>query len=252
MTEICHASNAKDLRSAIIAACAMLLTFAAVAVPVPLYAEYKIALGLTDADIRRPWFPSHRRAHDVVHRRIAFDAFVAGRFVAAALLFGSLACALYIWLPNGAALQIARMVQGGIVRSHHERDLGFHADCTRNAIAPSAPPSGTGCLIGGMMIGSLGIGIYATFFSRLYPHVRRAHRADDAQRSPASAFVAGNGHAADHHPQGHQAARAYPENLRPVFPLAAGCYIAAWGTGVFFQSLSRPLRCRDVSQPPTC
>lgn len=51
MTEICDASNAKDLRSAIIAACAMLLTFAAVAVPVPLYAEYKIALGLTDADI---------------------------------------------------------------------------------------------------------------------------------------------------------------------------------------------------------
>ena len=51
MTENCEASNAKDLRSAIIAACAMLLTFAAVAVPVPLYAEYKIALGLTDADI---------------------------------------------------------------------------------------------------------------------------------------------------------------------------------------------------------
>ena len=51
MTEDCHASNAKDLRSAIIAACAMLLTFAAVAVPVPLYAEYKIALGLTDAGI---------------------------------------------------------------------------------------------------------------------------------------------------------------------------------------------------------
>ena len=51
MTEICDASNAKNLRSAIIAACAMLLTFAAVAVPVPLYAEYKIALGLTDADI---------------------------------------------------------------------------------------------------------------------------------------------------------------------------------------------------------
>lgn len=40
MTETCDASNAKDLRSAIIAACAMLLTFAAVAVPVPLYAEY--------------------------------------------------------------------------------------------------------------------------------------------------------------------------------------------------------------------
>lgn len=51
MTEICDAPNAKDLRSAIIAACAMLLAFAAVAVPVPLYAEYKIALGLTDAGI---------------------------------------------------------------------------------------------------------------------------------------------------------------------------------------------------------
>ncbi len=31
-----------------------------------------------------------------------------------------------------------------------------------------------------------------------------------------------------------------PKSIRPVFPIAAGCYIAAWGIGIFFQSLSTP------------
>lgn len=31
-----------------------------------------------------------------------------------------------------------------------------------------------------------------------------------------------------------------PKSICPVFPIAAGCYIAAWGIGIFFQSLSTP------------
>ena len=105
MTEICDASNAQDLRSAIIAACAMLLTFAAVAVPVPLYAEYKIALSLTDADISLTMV-----SYLIGVLTILFiggslsDALGRRPLVAAALLFGALACGLYIWLPNGIIL----------------------------------------------------------------------------------------------------------------------------------------------------
>lgn len=128
MTEDCHASNAKDLRSAIIAACAMLLTFAAVAVPVPLYAEYKIALGLTDADI-------------------------------------SLTMVSYL----------------------------------------------TGVLIVLMMLNAI-----------LLPLAQETVTQRITIRKAIKPLV------------------RIPKNLRPVFPLAAGCYIAAWGTGVFFQSLSTP------------
>ena len=128
MTEICDASNAKDPRSAIIAACAMLLTFAAVAVPVPLYAEYKIALGLTDADI-------------------------------------SLTMVSYL----------------------------------------------TGVLIVLMMLNAI-----------LLPLAQETVTQRITIRKAIKPLV------------------RIPKNLRPVFPLAAGCYIAAWGTGVFFQSLSTP------------
>lgn len=128
MTEICGAPNAKDLRSAIIAACAMLLTFAAVAVPVPLYAEYKIALGLTDADI-------------------------------------SLTMVSYL----------------------------------------------TGVLIVLMMLNAI-----------LLPLAQETVTQRITIRKAIKPLV------------------RIPKNLRPVFPLAAGCYIAAWGTGVFFQSLSTP------------
>ena len=128
MTEICDAPNAKDLRSAIIAACAMLLTFAAVAVPVPLYAEYKIALGLTDADI-------------------------------------SLTMVSYL----------------------------------------------TGVLIVLMMLNAI-----------LFPLAQETVTQRITIRKAIKPLV------------------RIPKNLRPVFPLAAGCYIAAWGTGVFFQSLSTP------------
>lgn len=128
MTEICDAPNAKDLRSAIIAACAMLLAFAAVAVPVPLYAEYKIALGLTDADI-------------------------------------SLTMVSYL----------------------------------------------TGVLIVLMMLNAI-----------LLPLAQETVTQRITIRKAIKPLV------------------RIPKSLRPVFPLAAGCYIAAWGTGVFFQSLSTP------------
>lgn len=128
MTEDCHASNAKDLRSAIIAACAMLLTFAAVAVPVPLYAEYKIALGLTDAGIS-----------------LTMVSYLTGVLIALMTL-------------NVILLPLAQ-------------ETVTHRITIRKAIKPLV---------------------------------------------------------------------RIPKNLRPVFPLAAGCYIAAWGTGVFFQSLSTP------------
>ena len=128
MTEICDAPNAKDLRSAIIAACAMLLTFAAVAVPVPLYAEYKIALGLTDAGIS-----------------LTMVSYLTGVLIVLIMLNA-------ILLPLAQETVTQRIT-------------------IRKAIKPLV---------------------------------------------------------------------RIPKNLRPVFPLAAGCYIAAWGTGVFFQSFSTP------------
>ncbi len=155
------------------------------------------------------------------------------------LLFGALACALYIWLPNGIALQAARMVQGVSCGLTMSATSAFMLDCTSQRYRTFGTTiASTGCLIG-MMIGSLGIGIYATF-SRDYipmfpvlivlmaltvillPLAQETVTQRITIRKAIKPLV------------------RIPKNLRPVFPLAAGCYIAAWGTGVFFQSLSTP------------
>lgn len=240
MTEICDASNAKNLRSAIIAACAMLLTFAAVAVPVPLYAEYKIALGLTDADISLTMvsYLAGVLATLFIGGSLS-DALGRRSLVAAALLFGSLACALYIWLPNGAALQIARMVQGVSCGLTMSATSAFMLDCTSQRYRTFGTTiASTGCLIG-MMIGSLGIGIYATFSHNYIPMfgvlivlmMLNAILLPLAQETVTQRITIR---------KAIKPLVRIPKNLRPVFPLAAGCYIAAWGTGVFFQSLSTP------------
>ena len=240
MTEVCHASNAKDLTSAIIAACAMLLTFAAVAVPVPLYAEYKIALGLTDADISLTMVSYLTGVLTTLFIGGSLsDALGRRPLVAAALLFGSLACALYIWLPNGAALQIARMVQGVSCGLTMSATSAFMLDCTSQRYRTFGTTiASTGCLIG-MMIGSLGIGIYATFSRNYIPMfgVLIVLMMLNAVLLPLAQETV------THRITIRKAIKPLvhiPKNLRPVFPLAAGCYIAAWGTGVFFQSLSTP------------
>ena len=236
MTEIGDASNAQDLRSAIIAACAMLLTFAAVAVPVPLYAEYKIALGLTDADISLTMVSYLTGVLTTLFIGGSLsDALGRRLLVAAALLFGSLACMLYIWLPNGAALQIARMVQGVSCGLTMSATSAFMLDCTSQRYRTFGTTiASTGCLIG-MMIGSLGIGIYATFSRNYIPMfvlmMLNAILLPLAQETVTQRITIRKAIK----PLVH-----IPKNLRPVFPLAAGCYIAAWGTGVFFQSLSTP------------
>ena len=240
MTETCDASNAKDLRSAIIAACAMLLTFAAVAVPVPLYAEYKIALGLTDADISLTMVSYLTGVLTTLFVGGSLsDALGRRPLVAAALLFGSLACALYIWLPNGAALQIARMVQGVSCGLTMSATSAFMLDCTSQRYRTFGTTiASTGCLIG-MMIGSLGIGIYATFSRNYIPMfgvlivlmMLNAVLLPLAQETVTQRITIR---------KAIKPLVRIPKNLRPVFPLAAGCYIAAWGTGVFFQSLSTP------------
>ena len=218
----------------------MLLTFAAVAVPVPLYAEYKMALGLTDADISLTMVSYLTGVLTTLFIGGSLsDALGRRPLVAAALLFGSLACALYIWLPNGAALQIARMVQGVSCGLTMSATSAFMLDCTSQRYRTFGTTiASTGCLIG-MMIGSLGIGIYATFSRNYIPMfavlivlmMLNAVLLPLAQETVTQRITIRKAIK----PLVH-----IPKNLRPVFPLAAGCYIAAWGTGVFFQSLSTP------------
>ena len=131
------------------------------------------------------------------------------------------------------------MVQGVSCGLTMSATSAFMLDCTSQRYRTFGTTiASTGCLIG-MMIGSLGIGIYATFSRNYIPMfgVLIVLMMLNAVLLPLAQETV------THRITIRKAIKPLvhiPKNLRPVFPLAAGCYIAAWGTGVFFQSLSTP------------
>lgn len=89
--------NAKvSLRSAIIAAIAMMATFAAAALPIPLYADYQATLGLTDSDVSLTTVYYLAGVLVVLFMGGSLsDALGRKPMVAASLAFGALGCALF-------------------------------------------------------------------------------------------------------------------------------------------------------------
>ena len=93
-----------SLRSAIIAAVAMMATFAAAALPIPLYADYQATLGLTDSDVSLTTVYYLAGVLVVLFMGGSLsDALGHKPMVAASLAFGALGCALFDW-PCGIIL----------------------------------------------------------------------------------------------------------------------------------------------------
>lgn len=85
-----------SLRSAIIAAIAMMATFAAAALPIPLYADYQATLGLTDSDVSLTTVYYLAGVLVVLFMGGSLsDALGRKPMVAASLAFGALGCAVF-------------------------------------------------------------------------------------------------------------------------------------------------------------
>lgn len=85
-----------SLRSAIIAAVAMMATFAAAALPIPLYADYQATLGLTDSDVSLTTVYYLAGVLVVLFMGGSLsDALGRKPMVAASLAFGALGCAVF-------------------------------------------------------------------------------------------------------------------------------------------------------------
>ena len=233
-------SSSIGLASALIATAAMLLAFAAAALPVPLYADYKVMLGLTDADVSMTMVFYLVGVLTVLFIGGSLsDALGRKPMVAAALLFGAVGCALFAWLPNAAVLQAGRLVQGISCGLTMSATSAFVLDCTSHHYRTFGTTiTSTGALIG-LTVGSLGIGLYATV-SRDYATMFWIFGAVMVFNALLLPFTH---ETVTHRITLRRAIRPLvkvPKSLRGVFPLAAGCYIVAWGTGIFFQSLSTP------------
>ncbi len=233
-------NNAASWRSALIATTALVAAFAAAAVPIPLYASYQTTLGLTDSDVSMTTVYYLAGVVCVLFMGGSLsDALGRKPMVAAALLFGTLGCALFAWLPNGAVLQAARLVQGISCGLTMSATSAFVLDCTSHYHRTfGTTVASTGALIG-LTVGSLGIGLFAVNSSE-YALV---YGVLIVAMLVICALLPLTHETVTHRITLRRAVRPLvhvPKSLRSVFPIAAGCYIAAWGIGMFFQSLSTP------------
>lgn len=213
---------------------------AAAAIPIPLYADYQVALGLTDSDVSMTTVYYLTGVVCVLFMGGSLsDALGRKPMVAAALLFGALGCALFAWLPNGAVLQAGRLVQGISCGLTMSATSAFVLDCTSHYHRTfGTTVASTGALIG-LTVGSLGIGVFAVCSHDCV----LVYGAFVAAMLIICALLPLTHETVTHRITLRRAVRPLihvPKSLLSVFPIAAGCYIAAWGIEMFFQSLSTP------------
>ena len=230
MSEINNNGNtAKSWRSALIATAALIAAFAAAAVPIPLYADYQMMLGLTDSDISMTTVYYLAGVVCVLFMGGSLsDALGRRPMVAAALISGAIGCALFAWLPSATVLQGARLVQGISCGLTMSATSAFVLDCTSHHHRTfGTTMASTGALIG-LTVGSLGIGVFA-IYSQCYAIV---YVAFVAAMLVICALLPLTHETVTHRITVRHAVRPLvhvPKNLHGVFPIAAGCYIAAWG-----------------------
>lgn len=233
-------TNRSALRSALIAVAAMIIAFAAAAVPIPLYSAYQASLGISDFDVSLTivFYLMGVLGTLFIGGQLS-DALGRRPTVFAALLFGIIGCALFAVLSNGIMLQVARLIQGISCALTMSATSAFVIDCTSHHYRTlGMTVASTGALIG-LTIGSLGIGIFALISSEYWVF----YLGLIAVMTIIAALLPLTHETVTHKITLKKAVKPLvhiPQNLKSLFPIAAGAYISAWGIGMFFQSLSTP------------
>ena len=250
---LAHAVDASEssqprqgVRGLVIATFAFVTVFAASAVPIPLYSEYKGAIGLTDADISATML---MYLFGVVLTLFLSGSLsdAAGRrpLAAASLLLAMLGCFLFLRAADPTIVLVARAVQGV--------SCGLAMSAVSALVVDSAvgryegfglAVAGCGALLG-VMAGSLAVGFLSLVTQQhaLIYWIMIALLALGAILIPAA-----------------------PETVVSRVPLRTACkpvigvdaklrgvlpYVASWGVGTFFQSFSSPVaaECFGSSDP---
>lgn len=231
----------RGVRGLAIATFAFVAVFAASAVPIPLYSEYKVAIGLTDADISATML---MYLFGVILTLFLSGSLsdAAGRrpLAAASLLLAMLGCFMFLRADGPSVVLAARAVQGV--------SCGLAMSATSALVVDSAEGryegfglavAGCGALLG-VMAGSLAVGvlslatprhelIYWIMIALLALGVVLVPAAPETvlRRTPLRTAC--------------KPVIGVDVKLRGVLPIAACAYVASWGVGTFFQSFSSPV-----------
>ena len=249
---LAHAVDASEssqprqgVRGLVIATFAFVTVFAASAVPIPLYSEYKGAIGLTDADISATML--------MYLFGVVLTLFLSGSLSDAAgrrPLLAMLGCFLFLRAADPTIVLVARAVQGV--------SCGLAMSAVSALVVDSAvgryegfglAVAGCGALLG-VMAGSLAVGFLSLVTQQhaLIYWIMIALLALGAILIPAAPETV-----VSRVPlrTACKPVIGVDAKLRGVLPIAACAYVASWGVGTFFQSFSSPVaaECFGSSDP---
>ena len=250
---LAHAVDASEssqprqgVRGLVIATFAFVTVFAASAVPIPLYSEYKGAIGLTDADISATML--------MYLFGVVLTLFLSGSLSDAAgrrpLAAASLLLAMFLRAADPTIVLVARAVQGV--------SCGLAMSAVSALVVDSAvgryegfglAVAGCGALLG-VMAGSLAVGFLSLVTQQhaLIYWIMIALLALGAILIPAAPETV-----VSRVPlrTACKPVIGVDAKLRGVLPIAACAYVASWGVGTFFQSFSSPVaaECFGSSDP---
>ena len=224
-----------------IAATALMALFAASAIPIPLYAEYRTLIGLSDSDISM--------ATTVFLAGIVIVLFFAGSLsdalgrrplTAAALVLGGAGCLLFAVVASPVMLMCARFLQGIACGLGMSAVSTFMIDSAGEKYrVPATTIASCGSLVG-ITIGSLLIGVLCmatdnwnvAFFGMalvfllllvLLPTTFETVIHKSSLRSVVKPML------------------SVDKSIRGVFPLAICAYAAMWAIATYYQSFSAPV-----------
>lgn len=232
------AASPKAILGLLAASFAFLVLFTSSAVPIPLYSEYRVSIGLTDAAISIAMVSYLVGVCGVLFVAGSISDAIGYRASAVVgLALGIGGCLLFSQVSSVPMLFAARFCQGlscGIAMSAISAWVVDTAKGKFLVVATTI--AGCGALVG-VMIGSIAIGVFCTVssdYAIMYYMVA-------ALMAMGVLFVL----CAPEPPRARVRLRAairpitkIDPAILPVFPVAATAYLAAWIIGTYYQSFS--------------
>lgn len=234
-------TRGQSLRGFILATVAFLAIFAATAVPIPLYADYQITIGLTTADISNTMF--------TYLMAVTLTLLFAGRIsdscgrtavTSFTLMLAILGCILFMGARSGADVLLARFVQGLSAGLGMSAVSALVIDCVgERHLGWGSAVASCGSMFG-IMLGSVGVGV----LYGIVPNMAVVYGVMIAILA-ACLFLMPIVHEPLDRTVSLRASvrpRIYvPRDCRNLFAVVCVCYLGTWLVSCFFQSFAAPI-----------
>ena len=244
-------SQKRYARGFFIAALAYFVIFAASAAPIPLYSEYKLSIGLTDADISVAMATYLLGVLGILFfaGRIS-DALGRRTTTALACVLSAGGCVLFILVSSVPMLFVARFFQGLACGIAMSAISAWVVDCAKGKLAVFGNTiAGCGSLFG-IAFGSIAVG----FIRSVWPDFNITYCFIIALLALTFALLPLTPETVSTRQNLRVATKpnvGIDPQLRAVFPIAAAAYLSAWCVGAFYQSYCSPIAvdCLDTPDP---